>query len=256
MDTNVLSDLIIRDLYSVSSFFSGKGTKNKRINRPSWAIILKLEGETEYINKNKKYISNANNIAILSKGCDYKWECVKSGRCVIVEFDTDFICNEIFLFSIKDNTKILKLFKKIESVYLLKKSFCKINCINLCYEIICALLSSTEMKYTPSNKQKKIQPAIDYMFKNYYKPLTNRELSELCEISEVYFRKTFTDIFGISPISYMHKTRIEKAKELFKGDFGKISDVATSVGYSNIYQFSKMFKIYTEISPSDYIKNL
>ncbi len=69
-------------------------------------------------------------------------------------------------------------------------------------------------------------------------------------------RKIFTDIFGISPINYIHKIRIEKAKELFKGDFGKISDVATSVGYNNIYHFSKMFKIHTGVSPSEYIKKL
>lgn len=256
MNINVLSDLIIKDLYSVNSFFSGKGAKDTRINRPHWALILKFEGETEYINKNKKYISNTNNIVILPKGCNYQWKCLKSGKCIIVEFDTGFQCEELLSFHIKDNTKILKLFKKIESVYLLKKPFYKINCVNLCYEIICTLLSPTEMKYTPSNKQKKIQPAIDCIFRDYYKALTNSELSDLCGISEVYFRKVFTDIFGISPINFMHKIRIEKAKELLNGDFGKISDVATSVGYNNIYHFSKMFKIHTEMSPSEYIKSL
>ncbi len=256
MDTKILSDLIIKDFYTANSFFSEKGSKNKRINRPSWAIVLKFEGETEYINKRKRHISNENNIAILPKGCTYEWKCIKSGKCIIIEFDADFSCEELFFFNIKDNTKILKLFKKNESAYLLKKSFYKINCISLTYEIIYTLLSSNETKYIPSDKHKRIQPAINCIFENYYIPLTNRELSILCGISEVYFRKIFTDIFGISPINYIHKIRIEKAKELFKGDFGKISDVATSVGYNNIYHFSKMFKIHTGVSPSEYIKKL
>jgi AraC-like DNA-binding protein len=58
----------------------------------------------------------------------------------------------------------------------------------------------------------------------------------------------------MSPQAYIHTLRIRKAKELFHSDFGSISNVALSLGYSSIYDFSKTFKKYAGISPSKYVK--
>ncbi|MBR3941740.1 MAG: helix-turn-helix transcriptional regulator, partial [Clostridia bacterium] len=53
-------------------------------------------------------------------------------------------------------------------------------------------------------------------------------------------------------IAYTHNIRIEKAKEMLKSDYGTISDIAQSVGYPSIYDFSRAFKKHTGISPSKY----
>ena len=37
-------------------------------------------------------------------------------------------------------------------------------------------------------------------------------------------------------------------------NYDKIEQVALSVGYNSIYHFSKMFKVYTGINPSEYAK--
>ena len=57
---------------------------------------------------------------------------------------------------------------------------------------------------------------------------------------------------GTSPISYVHELRIKKAKEMLKSDYGSITDIAQSLGYLNIYDFSRTFKKYVGISPSKY----
>ena len=73
-------------------------------------------------------------------------------------------------------------------------------------------------------------------------------------MSTVYFRRTFTSVYGISPIKYLHNFRIEKAKAILKSDYDTIEQVALSVGYNSIYHFSKMFKLYTGKSPLEYAK--
>ena len=47
-------------------------------------------------------------------------------------------------------------------------------------------------------------------------------------MSTVYFRKQFTDLFGISPIAYIKNLRIEKAKEMLKSDYATLTDLHLS----------------------------
>lgn len=48
-----LSDLIIEKIYSVSTIYTEKNKKAKRQNRPMWALVIKYEGETQYISNEK-----------------------------------------------------------------------------------------------------------------------------------------------------------------------------------------------------------
>jgi len=57
---------------------------------------------------------------------------------------------------------------------------------------------------------------------------------------------------GVSPITYAKQLRIEKAKEMLKSDYGTLSDIAQSLGYSSLYDFSRDFKKHTGVAPSKY----
>ena len=57
---------------------------------------------------------------------------------------------------------------------------------------------------------------------------------------------------GTSPIVYTRRLRIEKAKEMLRSDYGTLSDVAQSLGYASLYDFSRDFKKHTGVTPSKY----
>lgn len=73
-------------------------------------------------------------------------------------------------------------------------------------------------------------------------------------ISPTYMSKLFKQETGESPINYLIKIRMEKAKELLVKEELSVKEIANSVGYQDAYHFSKLFKKYTGNSPSDYIK--
>ena len=75
MNLEILSNLIITKVYSVTTMYTEKNTKIKRNNRPNRAIVIKYEGETIYTVKEKDYLSDINNLVILPKGCSYDWHC-------------------------------------------------------------------------------------------------------------------------------------------------------------------------------------
>ena len=149
----------------------------------------------------------------------------------------------------------MRIYKQLEQKQIVKPLSYKIDLMKGVYDIISMLLNSTERNYFPSKNQEKLKPAIDYIALNYNKKIKNDELAKICTLSTAHFRNLFKEIMGISPISYIHTVRISKAKEMLRSDFNNISDIAFSLGYSSIYEFSKTFKRHVGISPSQYIKN-
>ena len=249
MQNGVLSDLIITDIISATTIYTNVGAKVRRNCRKAWAFVLKYEGETEYFCNGRYIISNANELVILPRGSVYEWVCHKSGHCMIIDFECDAKDFPVCSFHVGNPERLLRIFRDIEYKMTLRNSTYRQECIKELYEII--LLLAKE-RYAPSSKTEKLSPALDYIAKNYASPIKNDELAQMCGLSTVYFRKLFAELFATSPISYIHSLRIKKAKEMLASDFASISEIAQSLGYRNIYDFSRVFKKHTGTPPSRY----
>lgn len=254
MENNILSDLIIKNVFSVNNYFSNKGAIVKRTDRSCWAFILKYEGETQYTCKGKKYISNENSMVLLPKGSSYECVCLETGHFITIEFDCDQTFEEIMTFSPVNKELVLNIFKKLERESIVNRKYYRIACLEQVYRIILMLLNSSKKAYLPSSKKEKLKDVLIYIAENYNHNITNEELAKLTPYSTVYFRKLFTETTGMSPITYIHTLRIRKAKEMLQSDYGSVSDIAYALGYTNIYEFSRTFKKYTGLSPTHYLK--
>ena len=256
MNTEVLSNLVISKILCAATFYNDVGGTVKRENRDRWAIVLKYEGETVYTVNGRQYVSNINNAVILPKGCSYQWQCTKKGHFAVVEFESECTCSDIIYFRSVDGAGFLRLFKEIEYKHTAKKYMYKAECLRDAYSIILKLCDTSAKKYLPSEKAEKIAIATEYIAKHYTDNITNDMLAQLTGFSTVYFRKLFTAVYGTSPIQYIQKLRIKKAREMLESDYGTITDIALSLGYLNIYDFSRSFKKHTGICPTDYVKSI
>lgn len=106
-----------------------------------------------------------------------------------------------------------------------------------------------------SNKSKEIvESSAAYIIKNSDKKLSLADISRQVFLSPTYFAKIFKDNMGISPISYLIKTRVKKAGALLRDTEMKISDIAFEVGFSNQQRFSEMFKRHMGLTPMEHRK--
>ena len=252
MNADLLSDLVITNVASVSTLYNSKNNGARRIDRPCWAMIIKYEGETVYTSCETKFISDFSHIVILPRGCSYEWRCTESGHFCALEFESEATYHRPIVFAVKNGEKILKMLKDLEHKCNIKNPLSRIESIRDVYSILLALIHASEGQYSPTEKQKKIAPALEYISKHYNEKITNEALAAVSGLSVVYFRKLFAAGMGVSPIAYARKLRIEKAKEMLKSDYGSISDVAESLGYLTIYDFSRDFKKHTGVSPSKF----
>ena len=76
--------------------------------------------------------------------------------------------------------------------------------------------------------------------------------------AEDYIRAEFKNSLTISPIDFLTKTRIEHAKKLLEiyGSNLSISEISEACGFDDTIYFSRRFKQFAGISPTEYKKRM
>ena len=97
-----------------------------------------------------------------------------------------------------------------------------------------------------------IKISVNYINSNYEKELTLADISNFVFLSPSYFVRIFKEEMDVSPISYLLRVRIQKAKEMLETTDMKISDIALMVGFSNHQRLNEIFKKITGITPTAY----
>ena len=81
-----------------------------------------------------------------------------------------------------------------------------------------------------------------YLDSNYSENINLDHLSALSHLNKYYLSHEFTKYYGISPINYLSRKRIDVCKELLENtDYG-ISDIAHLVGFSSQSYLSQSFR--------------
>ncbi len=107
-----------------------------------------------------------------------------------------------------------------------------------------------------TKKQRIINEGVKYLKENFANhDLKIGDASSKCFISEAYFRKIFNEVYGVSPIKYLNKLRLNKAGELLKNGNYKVNEVYKKCGYADACRFSREFKKYYNQTPLSYKKH-
>ncbi len=84
--------------------------------------------------------------------------------------------------------------------------------------------------------------------------LSIASVAESANMSEVYFRKLFKSLYGVSPARYLTITRLEYAKTLMGYPFLTLAECAVQSGFSSQQYFNRVFKQEMGLSPGQYRK--
>lgn len=110
--------------------------------------------------------------------------------------------------------------------------------------------------HNQSPKQQKVNEISDYIASTYYKPLSLNNLANQFFLNKSYLSRIFKEITGFTVNEYIYITKIKKAQELLVNTDWAISKIATSLGYSSLTYFERIFKKYTETTPTRYRKRM
>lgn len=98
--------------------------------------------------------------------------------------------------------------------------------------------SATDMMTT----QISLKDIRNYIAKHHHQPLTIDHLAFISGLSSSYFGEAFKKEFGQSATDYLTELRIGHAKQLLRDTDLLLRDIASKVGYSDEFYFSRKFK--------------
>ncbi len=85
-------------------------------------------------------------------------------------------------------------------------------------------------------------------------PWRLEELGKLCSLSPQYLSSAFRKSFGVSPMRYLLRCRVNRAKELLQHSELSLTEIALELGFSSLQHFSSRFREVCGQSPSQYRK--
>ena len=92
-----------------------------------------------------------------------------------------------------------------------------------------------------------------YMHANLSERVTLEDLARIAEVSRFHFARQFRIRTGESPMGYLLRTRIERAKDVLRKDHGAtVADIAAMLGFADQSHFTRTFRRFVGTSPTDY----
>ncbi len=97
-----------------------------------------------------------------------------------------------------------------------------------------------------------VKSIIQYLQTNYTKDINFSQIASDYNFSASYLTKIFREHTGTSPIKYLIEYRIKIAKGLLKDTNLTVKEIAERTGFIDQFYFSKCFKNYCGVTPSQY----
>lgn len=241
-----LQNTVVTEISGVVTVYSEKGRFQKMENRKCYGLSLCMNGQITYTQNGRDFVSDPGKAIVLPMGQSYEIRGDKTGFFPVINFYCrDFLCDEIQVIDLHHQEQLLKDYEQLQKLYLFQKNRAKI--FSVFYEML--------HKISASNTPKELEPALKMIDREYHSAeLNNALLAQVCNISEVYFRKLFVKYFQTSPKRFVTELRMQKAKQLLMEGSMKISAISEACGFANVYHFCRLFKQYVGVTPSEYRK--
>lgn len=99
-----------------------------------------------------------------------------------------------------------------------------------------------------------VEAVIEFMLKHVCDNKTLEDFAHYSQISKYYLIRVFKDKTGYTPYDYYMRLKIQKACELLHSKTKSILGISVSLGFTDQFHFSKVFKKITGYSPTNYRK--
>ncbi|WP_248930824.1 helix-turn-helix transcriptional regulator [Paenibacillus hamazuiensis] len=153
------------------------------------------------------------------------------------------------------NRKISALFLRIEQSLREGLVSCDLQAGGY-MRLILAGLTEHQMTAEPPKEEtsvirQQVEQAVRWLTLQYHQPISIENMAQSLGYHRTHLSKMFKQFTGMSPMSFLLKIRMERAKLLLLEPL-TIEQVASSVGFSDALYFSKQFKKWYGRSPSEY----
>lgn len=138
------------------------------------------------------------------------------------------------------------------------KIMCSLKVLEAFIETYRSYLMDTLQKSTSvmPKSYHKVQKLLEYLNTEYARKITSSDIEEVSGSNFDYINRIFKKMTHQTIFAYLNTVRINHATELITTTNMKMSEVGQSVGFIDLYYFSKVFKKAVGVSPANYNRSI
>ena len=121
-----------------------------------------------------------------------------------------------------------------------------------------SILLARERQLAPRREESPrevVENVLIYLRENYAQQIDFSAIAEQQAVSAPYLSRIFKEQVGMTPSKFLADYRMQVAKKLLQDTSLSVKEVATRVGFSDQFHFSKTFKQFTGLSPVQFRKD-
>ena len=250
----------------------------------AFEILIVLEGRQETIIESESYIVNSGDIILIPPGFEHTNKCISNDSmtyfCAHFDIDEPSLRIEMLKNCELIYTPTSPIYRRLKST--LEKWYDRLfetNVVTVKYKLqvqiilfelleVFADIASKNHKtlinesMTTTKYAKEIADAIKTNFKRSYidnevidNPIHIQPIIASLGISPNYGLEIFQKVYKMSPRKYLSQLKLQEAKILIQQPDVSLKEISIRLGYKNLSHFSRQFKRWTGLSPTEFRKN-
>jgi AraC family transcriptional regulator, arabinose operon regulatory protein len=233
---------------------------------PYYVMSYQKNGEAKLRIRNKIYDISPGTVIIIPPNVEHDHFKETAEQTVFLWFHFIYgIANvidvlKIFNFPITFKLKNSDVFEKVFVQY--KEASTQTNFLSAtilrkakAYELLYLLLEGIINSNGSLEDQYKYDGFLNILaqvLKSPERELSLQDLSRQFHLHPTYISNRFKELFGKSPIQVQRELKVNRAKKLLKSSELSVTEIAQSIGFSSMPGFTRLFKTYVGISPTQY----
>jgi AraC-like DNA-binding protein len=105
---------------------------------------------------------------------------------------------------------------------------------------------------TREEMYRRLYRARDFLHSCYAEPLGVSDAANVAAISHFHFQRMFKSAFGMSPMQFLRRRRLEAARDLLEATDEDVTSICLAAGFESLGSFSALFKRTFGVSPRAY----
>ena len=280
------STIKINGIYTVHYFKYGKNFRFNAESHDFWELVFIDSGNAKILNGDQTYTLKQGeaflhrpnvlhtiytddgfaNSAIITFECKNRILKSASDKVLVLSDYEKTLLNKIISetklsYTDKLNDVHLKQMNKNPSAPFGGEQIIK-NCIELLFVSIIRNIQSSKVTIEELNlniDSDQIVGNIQKLLRAHLDDAENVNLDEISfrlGFSKSYIKSQFKKKTGFSIIQYFINMKIDKAKKLLSQQKYTVSEISDMLGFGSVYYFSRLFKLHTDMSPTEYIRSI
>ena len=259
VDESAVGELCVGNLVVMSGVRPAGRTVDMEDGRSCHGIFCLHNGEARFWEKGKREtLVKAGELLYIPKGHRYKMQYTgENSAYVLLNFDLfQRAGEELALFPgitvvfREDGThRVTGIMSRMESDGADQSVTAQLRRKELAYRLLGIVYSENMLLLNRQLEDSRILPGVLLLKQSYLENVPVERFAQACSISISLFRELFKRQYGMSPVQYRNRLRIDRARQLLRDGGCTVAEAAYASGFENMGYFCSYYKKVTGYRP-------